>query len=123
MASRRDGRFVERVSVDVGAQMALAGKGEDGGEIVARAEVAAADGDAFEDGIDQGKFVGGDGQADQDERAVAAQCAEGLRDGGGGGGEDDGGIHAARRGRVGAGGVSERRVFRRRDRTRQARNP
>ncbi len=104
--------FVERVSVDVRAQMALAGKGEDGGEIVARAEVAAADSDAFEDGIDQGKFVGGDRQADQDERAVAAQGAEGLRNGGWGGGEDNGGIHAARRRRVGAGGVSEREFFR-----------
>ncbi len=52
MDSRSDGRFVESVGVHVGLQDVLIGEGEDGGEIVARAKIAAADGDAFEDGID-----------------------------------------------------------------------
>ena len=90
-------RFVESVSVRrAGRRSARAGQCEDGRQILARAQIAAADGDALEDGVDQRQFVSGDGDADQHQRAVAAQRAEGLRNGGRRGGEDDGRIHAAR---------------------------
>src|SRR5260370_13872646 len=95
----------------VGPQHALRGQREDLWQVVARAEVAAADGDAFEDGIDQGQFVVRSREADQHQSAVALERAESLRDGGGRGGEDDAGIGAARGGLGARGGGQTQRLL------------
>jgi hypothetical protein len=50
------GRFIEGMGVHVGAQDTPGGEIEDGCQIVARAKIASADGDAFENRIDQGEF-------------------------------------------------------------------
>src|SRR5674476_350051 len=110
-AVEQRGGFVEGVGVHVRAQDAIASESEDGGQVVARAQIAAADGDALQNRIDQGKFVRSDGQAHQDERAVAAQQAEGLRDGGWRGREDNRGIHVAQRAGIRAGGAGEGQLF------------
>src|ERR1035437_3043519 len=107
----RPGGFVEGVGVHVRAQDAIASESEHGGQVVARAQIAAADGDALQNRIDQGKFVRSDGQAHQDERAVAAQQSEGLRDGSWRGREDNRGIHVAQRAGIRAGGAGEGQLF------------
>lgn len=86
---------MEAVRVDVRAKHTGLQEAKNVFQILAGAEITAADRDAAGHGVDEGQFVLGRGQPDEHERAATLEGAEGLGDGFGRRREYDSGVDAA----------------------------